>query len=201
MIDLSNIVFALKSSASSESNTAAPGSNPFSADDFVNKVFPNNIWELVIQIAAFVILLLIVFFIAYKPVKKMLKKRGDFIETNINEALEKNKIATEAALNKEKTIEEGKLEASRIINAAKIEAAAEANKILAEAKEDAAKVKKKADEDIKLAKEQSLLETRNEMVDVALSASSVLLGREINDEDNSRLVSDFINSINSKEGK
>lgn len=200
---LSKLILALEgvsSSVASEDATAAPGNNPFNSEDFVNKIFPNNIWELVIQISAFVVLLIIVFLLGYKPIKKMLKKRADFIDANINDALEKNKIATEAALKKDETIAEGKAEAERIVAAAKAQATLEADEIRRIANEDAIKAKKKADEEIALAKEKSIQETKNEMVDVAIAASTAVLGREVNQEDNSRLVSEFIESIN-KEGK
>ena len=51
---------------------------PFTDSDFINKLFPNGLWDLIIQLLAFVVLLLIVFFLGYKPVKKMvaaLKKK------------------------------------------------------------------------------------------------------------------------------
>ena len=37
-------------------------------------------FSLVIQLSSFIILLLVVFFVAYKPVKKMLQKRQDYIQ-------------------------------------------------------------------------------------------------------------------------
>lgn len=201
MFSLSKLILALESVSSEDSAIAAPGSNPFNPDDFVNKVFPNNIWELIIQISAFVVLLLIVFFLGYKPVKRMMKKRADFIQNELDEAMEKNKIATEAAMKKDETIAEGKEEASRIIAAAKAQANLEAENIRRNAVEDAAKAKKKADEEIELAKKASIRDTQKEMIDVALAASSAVLGREVNSDDNSRLVSEFIDSINSKEGE
>ena len=47
------------------------------------KLIPSWI-SFVIQLTSFLILLLVVFFIAYKPVKKMLKKRADYIENEIS---------------------------------------------------------------------------------------------------------------------
>ena len=45
-------------------------------EDFVNKVFP-NIPSFVVQLAAFIILSIIVIKFAYKPVSKFIKKRRE----------------------------------------------------------------------------------------------------------------------------
>ena len=44
-----------------------------------NNLIPSWV-SFVMQVAAFIILLIIVVFVAYKPVKKMLKARQDYIE-------------------------------------------------------------------------------------------------------------------------
>ena len=50
-----------------------------------DKLIPNWL-SFVIQFSSFIILLLVVFFLAYKPVKKMLKKRQDYIQEEIEQA-------------------------------------------------------------------------------------------------------------------
>ena len=44
----------------------------------------------VVQLSSFIILLLVVFFVAYKPVKRILAKRADYVENQIKEAAENN---------------------------------------------------------------------------------------------------------------
>ena len=61
----------------------AAGNEAIDKDDLIHKIFPENPWDIVIQLSSFVILLLIVFFIGYKPVRKNLQKsdgcsRNDF---------------------------------------------------------------------------------------------------------------------------
>ena len=54
------------------------------AQDFVNKLFPNG-WEpLVVQLLAFGVLVLAGIFLGYKPIKKLLNERGNYIEQNNN---------------------------------------------------------------------------------------------------------------------
>ena len=44
---------------------------PFTAEDFLNKLFP-NFWSLLINLLALIVLFVFLYKIAYKPVKKYL---------------------------------------------------------------------------------------------------------------------------------
>ena len=169
--------------------------SPFSESDFNNKLFPNGIWDLVIQLSAFVILLLIVFFLGYKPLKKMLQKRKDYVQSQLDEAEKAKKYVSEAEVLAQQEVERGKQEASQIIDEAKAQASAEASQIIAEAKEEAVARRIAADEEIRLAQEASKQEIRQEIIDVALQASSQVLGREVNAEDDQRMISDLLQSL------
>ena len=176
-------------------NDGAVPDSPFESSEFVAKIFPNGLWDFVIQLLAFVVLILFVFFVGYKPVKKAMKTRGDAIENDLLEARKQRTLAEAAASKKEETILEGKKEAARIVEDAKQEAATRGKAIFEEAKEQAALARKKADEDILSAKEKSKQETKKEIVEVALAASSKILGREVSEEDNKRLLNDFIDDL------
>ena len=176
-------------------DSAASQNVPFTDEDFTRKLFPNGIWDLVIQLAAFVVLLVVVFFIAYKPVKKMVAKRREYVALQIASAEEANRVAQEAAAKKDVTIEEGKAEAGRIVAEARIEAQKEAARILSEAEQSASEKKKQADIDIELAKQKSKDDVYREIVDVAIAASSQVLNREVNQKDNERLVNEFLEDL------
>ncbi|MBE6127496.1 MAG: F0F1 ATP synthase subunit B [Erysipelotrichaceae bacterium] len=179
--------------------SACQGS-PFQDSDFVSKIFPNGYWDFLIQLIAFILLLLIVFFLGYKPIRKMMKKREDAVNGMIAETKANQAIAKKAALEKDQTIEEGKKEAERIVLAAKQNAEFEANRIVSEAKEEAVARRKKADEDILRAQEASKEEVRQQIIDVAMLASKQVLGREVSSKDNERLVDDFVADLEKKEG-
>ena len=49
--------------------------------------------------------------------------------------------------------------------------------------------------EIAKSKEKALDDIHNEIVNVALDASKAILNREINEEDNSRLIEDFIKEV------
>ena len=168
---------------------------PFSDQDFIAKLFPNGYWDFLIQLIAFVLLILIVFFLGYKPVKKMLKARRDAIDKMIEDAKEDQATAHKAALAVDQTIAEGKEEAARIVAEAKAQAEFQARQIIDAANAEAMAKRQRADEDIEAAKRASIESTRKEMVDVAMLASAKLLGREVNDKDNERLVRSFVEDV------
>ena len=169
---------------------------PFTEEDFTSKLFPNGVWDLIIQLGAFVILIIIVFFLGYRPLKNMLKKRQDYVQGQLDEAEKAKKLIAEAKVLAEQEIARGKQEAAAIIEEAKHQADAEALSIINEAKAKASERRLAADEEIRLAQEASKLEIREQIIDVALQASSQVLGRQVQGDDESRLIGDLIDSLN-----
>ena len=169
---------------------------PFTEEDFTSKLFPNGVWDLIIQLGAFVILIIIVFFLGYRPLKNMLKKRQDYVQGQLDEAEKAKKLIAEAKVLAEQEIARGKQEAAAIIEEAKHQADAEALSIINEAKAQASERRLAADEEIRLAQEASKLEIREQIIDIALQASSQVLGRQVQGDDESRLIGDLIDSLN-----
>ncbi|MCQ2742755.1 MAG: F0F1 ATP synthase subunit B [Bacilli bacterium] len=170
--------------------------SPFSPSDFLGKLFPEGFGvNLLIQLLAFVVLLLAVIFLAVKPVKKLVKARRQYVEENLRGSEEAKKIAEKNAVESEGLITEAKEKAATIVEGAKIQAQKEADKIIEAAHEETVLMKKKADEDIETAKKKSEQETHDAIVEVAMEASSHVLGREVNSDDNARLVDDFVSDL------
>ena len=166
-------------------------------EDFVNKVFP-NIWAFLVQLFAFIIMSLIVIKFAYKPVSNFLKKRKEFINSNLNSAQEKNSEANLKVEEANKKLSSSKKEALQIIEDAQKEAYKQKQLILEETKKEVNLKKIQADEDIAKAKEKALHESYNEVCDLALTASESILKNEVKYEDNQKLLDDFINDLEKK---
>lgn len=152
--------------------------------------------SLVVQLCSLLVLILVVFFVAYKPVKKMLKKRADYIENNILDSQKDKALAKQNLEQSNEAILASKKEASRIISDASKKALSERQLLEEETKLNISKLKKDAELDIQKSKEESLEEIRREMVTVALAASKEILKREVNEKDNAKLAEDFIEKLN-----
>ena len=165
-----------------------------SKDDFISKLFP-NVWDALATFLAFVVLLLVAFYFGYKPVKKLIKKRGDYVEQKIKDADEKEKQASDKLLAADQKIKDSNVKAMNIVEQAKEDALKEKERIALEAKKAREEEVKKAKEEIAQEIEASKDEVHKEIVSVALDASKKVLSREVNSKDNEKLIDDFIKDL------
>ena len=164
------------------------------SDDFTSKLIPNWV-SFVTQLGALIVMIAIVFIFAYKPVKKIITKRQDYIESNIKEAeLSKAKWKENEEQSKANVLASTRT-AADIVAEAKTEALKEKNKIIDETASEVERMKKEAENDIARMREDAKEDIRKEMVSVALDASKELLGREVNSSDYTRLLEEFIDDI------
>jgi F-type H+-transporting ATPase subunit b len=167
---------------------------PFTPEDFLNKLFP-NFWSFLINFLALIVLFVAVYFIAYKPLKKLIKARGDYVEHNLRDSEQAKAINERKAKEADSLIVEAKQNANGIIKKAKQDAVVKADEITSEAKLEASQRQKDADEAIKQAELKSQQAIHEEIVNVALDASKKILSREVNEKDNKRLVDDFVKDV------
>ncbi|MCQ2800053.1 MAG: ATP synthase F0 subunit B [Bacilli bacterium] len=167
---------------------------PFTAKDFLDKLFP-NFWSLVINLLALIVLFVFLYFVAYKPVKKYLDARKDYVEKNIKDSEEAKATYESKLALTEDMVKDARAEASEIISKAKADAEVSAQNIIKEADEAAKARQLAADEAIAQAEEKSRRAIHDEIVNVALEASKQVLGREISREDNEKLLNDFIEEV------
>lgn len=190
----------LISFASSFADVHCLGDAPFTPEDFLNLLIP-NFWTFLIQLLALIVLILAIIFLAYKPIKKVIKKRGDYVEGNIKESEGKVVQANEKLDEAQKNVLQSRTEAQKIIKKAEGDAVIVKDGIINDAKVEADKQITSAREQIKLEQQKAKDDVHKEIVDVAMSASEKLLSREINDKDNDKLVSNFVDDIQKKDKK
>ena len=148
-----------------------------------------------VQFLALVIMVVVVFFVAYKPLKKMLAKRADYVEANIRDSEKAKAEAERNVVAADERLLASKKEAADIVAHAKEVAEANQKQMIEDTQIEINKMKALADEDIARSKEEAKEEIRQEIISVALTASEEVLKREVNEKDNSRIVEDFIKDI------
>ena len=164
------------------------------ADALKEKLIPS--WaSFVIQLAALLVLILIVIIFAYKPVRKIIDKRKYYIENEIKEAEKSKATWQENELKSKETVLASSRTAADIVAEAKLNAEKEREKILSDTAVEVEKMKKDAENDIARMEEAAQEQIKKEIVDVALDASKELLGREVSSEDNTRLLEEFIEDM------
>ena len=90
---------------------------PFTVEDFLDKLFP-NFWSLLINLLALIVLFVFLYHIAYKPVKKYLDARKNYVEKNIRDSESSKAMYEKKVAESETMISEARKEAGDIINKA-----------------------------------------------------------------------------------
>lgn len=170
------------------------------AENIGSKLIP-NIWAFLVQFLALIILLVVVFFFGYKPVKNLIEKRKELLNNEVKEAKENNKKSEQNYLESQKRLADTRKEASKIIEEANKKANKTSQEILDLTHEEIIRMREKANLDIERAKEDASKALKKEIVDVALDASSKILSREVTKEDNTKIVDDFIEDLNKEKSK
>ena len=163
--------------------------------DTINDAIP-NLYVTLAQIGAFIVMVLVVIFFGYKPIKKKLDARREYVKKNLDDSDKHLKEAKKKEKESEDIITASRIQANSIVEKARKQAIEEKNQMLDEA-EKAIALKKLQDEKELKDKEQKMIkDNRDKIISTALDASKEILKREIKEEDNKKIVDDFIDKLN-----
>lgn len=165
----------------------------------VNDMLP-NLWLTLIQLAIFILVATLFIVFAYKPLKKKLNKRSEYIENNIKESENKNKEANENLLKAQKIVEASEEKAGEIIQNAQKTAEEKANNVENELAKSIEQQKLQAHKDIEAERNKMIKEAKETIIDTAITSSKEILKREFNKDDNDKLLDSFLNEL-TKENK
>lgn len=167
----------------------------FDQEDIINKLIPNGIMPLLIQLLCTAVLFVVAALFLFKPVREILRKRADYVENQIKEANDANLEAKKNAEEAKRNLVTSKKEAQGILNAAKEDTLKVKEELMVEVDKEIKQKRENAKKEIEQEKVKTIEEVRKEMINVALEASKHVLNREIDEKDNARLVEDFIKDV------
>lgn len=151
-----------------------------------------NIWTVIWTFVNIIVLFAFFRIFLFRPVTKMMEQRKQLIVDDLEDA----KVAKEKA-EKIKTDYEMELstaddEAAKIIHNANDRAALEYERLINIAKVDADKLIQNANKQIKLERKKSMEDAQSEIADIAILAAAKILGEQMDETSNKRMVNDFI---------
>lgn len=151
-----------------------------------------NFFQTIFAITNFIILLIAMYFLMYKPLKKTMDLRHDKIKGDIEaaESLKSDADQMKAEISAE--LAKSRETAQEIINRAEKTAEAQKGEIIAEARVEAQKLIEKANAEIREEKEKVLSEIRNEAATLAIFAASKLIEKDLDDDAHKKLVDKYI---------
>lgn len=150
---------------------------------------------LIAQIVNFVLLLVALQYLAYKPIIKMLNDRTEKIDKSLKQA---RKIEEELRKTEEIKVSEiktAKEEAQKIIKEACETSEKRSLEAIEKTKEKAKEIVEKAKQEIKAEKENSIREAKKEIADISIQIAEKIMGNNISEESQKRSINEVLKKI------
>ena len=154
-----------------------------------------NLYTMIVQLCATLIIFLCIKKWLWKPVKNILAKRADAMQASLDSAFEQNEEARVNLEASRKELNDAKESSREIIDAARQEAVNIKNEIVSDAKRQAQAKLDQADEKIARAKADAQSDLHDEMVSVAMAAVSKLLDEKATSKDDEEAIDKYIKEV------
>lgn len=146
-------------------------------------------------IITFLVLLLILWKAAWKPIVEALDARAEKVRGDI-EAAEKNRLETERLLAQHRELMgKSKEEAAQIIAEGRSDAEALKNSILEKANAEAKDVIERAKREISMAKDKALSELKSDVVVLSTEIASKVIAKNLNPDDQKAFIEEALTKI------
>ena len=152
---------------------------------------------LVAQIVNFLILVLVLAKFAYKPLLKAMADRQARIASDLAAAEKERQAAEQLRLDYQQQMQEARAQAQAIIDKAVKTADQMKQEILEEARAEHARMLKNAQLEITRQTDAAMDGIRGEVVAMTVAAAAKIIEKEMNTETNEKLVTDFIEKLDS----
>ena len=154
-----------------------------------------NLYTMIVQLCATLIIFLCIKKWLWKPVKNILAKRADAMQASLDSAFEQNEEARVNLEASRKELNDAKESSREIIDAARQEAVNLKNEIVSDAKRQAQAKLDQADEKIARAKADAQSDLHDEMVSVSMAAVSKLLDEKATSKDDEEAIDKYIKEV------
>ena len=151
-------------------------------------------WSILEAALNVLILFVILRIFLFKPVNKIMNERTRSVQDDIDSAKKAREDAEELKEQYENTISEAKEEAKNIIMKAHEDAESERAAIIKKSHEEAEQIVAEADKTIENERKRIIRQAQAEIADLAIEAASKIVGANVDDEKNRRLVDEFLSN-------
>lgn len=151
-----------------------------------------NLGYLISQIVNFGLLAVLLYFVAYKPILRMLDQRSERIKQGLEDAEQASRRAAEMEQEFEQRLAEARKEGQEIIAQATQMSEKARQELLATAREEARAQVEKAKEEISRERELAMAELRQQVADLSLSISEKVIGESLDQQRQRALIAEFL---------
>lgn len=167
---------------------------PLDDEWVINNLFP-NLWVFLSHLLSAGVLISVMVWLVWKPAKKTLTKRHDYIAHEIEEAEKAKKAATIELTEANQMKVDALTKAMDITTKAKVEAAGIVEKAKALAQQEASQLKLKAQDDIAKEKENIRAEAQDNIINIAFDVAGSILQKEVSKQDKDKYIDELLDSI------
>lgn len=150
---------------------------------------------LLVQILNFLVLLLILYWFAYKPVLGILEKRRKMIEESVKEAEKINQESLALEERKKEVLTTARKEALRIIDESKIESEEIKKEVLKKAQQEAKEIIERAYLTMEREKQEKFNELKKEIEELVIIGVESLLKKEVDRKTNAKIIKEALRNL------
>jgi F-type H+-transporting ATPase subunit b len=151
-----------------------------------------NLGYLVSQIINFALLALLLYFVAYRPILRMLDERSARIKKGLEDAELASRRAAEMEQQFEQRMTEARKQGQEVIAQATQMSEKARQEILEKAREEARAQIEKAREEIVRERELAMAELRQQVADLSLTISEKVIGETLDEKRQRKLIAEFL---------
>ena len=147
------------------------------------------------QMLNFLILVVVLRAVAYKPIVKMLKDREDTIAASLKKA-DDDAAKAEAALKEyQDQLANARTKAQDIVDKAEKRAQEDHEAFVQATQKEIAQMKEAAEQQIPRERQQAVEQLKGEMITLSLAAASKIVSKNMDADENEKLIGEFIDQL------
>ncbi len=153
-------------------------------------------WHLIVaQGINFIVVLLVLYFFALKPLSKLMDERGKTIAGGLDNAKKQEELLAAQKAEYDATLAQARKEASEIMNEVKKDAEAKRSDIIAKADADSKAIFEAGKKNLEAEKAKILTDAKTELVNLVVSATEKVMGEVATGKIDMKIVENSIKEI------
>ena len=150
---------------------------------------------IIAQVINFLILVVLLRAVAYKPVVRLLEQRSNKIQESLDKADADQKAAEATLVQYKQKLQDANVKAQEIVDKAEKIARDEHDATILATKKEIEQMKKNAAEDIQRDRERAAAQLKGDVINISLAAAEKIIAKNIDTKENERLIGEFINQL------
>lgn len=151
--------------------------------------------DMLFYLISFIILAVLVWHFAWKPVTQMMEKRAKKIADDIDSATNDRQKAATLAAQRQEELQGSKKEATQIVDQARKNGENVRNQIIDEANQNAQSIQEQAQRDAEQARQDALNSAKDDVANLSIEIASKLIKKELTADDQQALIDSSIEGL------